>query len=208
MRACLNNKHSTWCIYISSLFYIRKEPYKCKKYGKILNGYEGLYQISNLGRVKGLKRKVYNHFVKERILTPVVLKKGYLQIRLHNKQNTRGFKIHRLVAEAFIPNPENKPQVNHINGVKTDNRIGNLEWVTAKENMQHASAHKLLCDVSGNKNPNCKKINQYDLDSNFIKQWSSISDITNKLKIDRHCITKCCTHKIDKSHGYIWRYAD
>lgn len=175
---------------------------------KDIEGYEGLYQVSNFGRVKGLKRKVYNHFVKECILNPVVLKKGYLQIRLHNKQNTKGFKIHRLVAEAFIPNPENKPQVNHINGIKTDNRVENLEWVTAKENMQHASTHKLLRDVSGNKNPNCKKINQYNLKGNFIKQWNSISDIVNEFKIDRHCITKCCTHKIYKSHGYIWKYAD
>lgn len=175
---------------------------------KGIKGYESRYQISNIGRVKSLRKYVYNHFSKEKILTPVVTKKGYLQIRLSDGKKFKGYRIHRLVAEAFIPNPENKPQVNHINGNKQDNRVENLEWCTNKENMIHAAKNKLLKDVSGNKNPNCKKINQYDLYGNHIKKWKSIYDITETLGIDRHLITKCCTFKRDSASGYIWRYTD
>lgn len=74
--------------------------------------------------------------------------------------------------------------------------------------MIHAAKNKLLKDVSGNKNPNCKKINQFDLYGNFIKEWDSIYDITNAFKIDRYIITKCCTFKCKSACGYIWRYTN
>ena len=179
-----------------------------KEIWKDIKGYEFRYQISNVGRIKSLRRYVYNHFSKEKILTPVLTKKGYLQIRLSDGKRFKGYKIHRLVAQAFIPNPDNKPQVNHIDGNKLNNKVDNLEWCTGKENMIHAAKNKLLKDVSGNKNPNCKKINQFDLDGNFIKEWDSIYDITNAFKIDRHIITKCCTFKCKSACGYIWRYTN
>jgi hypothetical protein len=99
-------------------------------------GYERLYQVSNWGRVKSLPR---NGTIKEeRILKPRVTKNGYLYVHFRNGNISKYVKIHRLVAEAFIPNPENKPQVNHINGNKLDNRVDNLEWNTASENTMHA----------------------------------------------------------------------
>lgn len=171
-------------------------------------GYEGLYMVSNFGRVKSLSRKAYNHFTKERIMTPVLTKKGYLQVRLHNGKTARGFKIHRLVAKAFINNSENKSQVNHIDGNKLNNCVYNLEWCTPKQNMKHAAENKLLRDVSGNNNPNCKPINQYDLQGKFIKRWSSMCDITKDLGINRHSIRECCVGKLKTSHGYIWKYAN
>lgn len=96
---------------------------------KDIKGYEGLYQISNLGRVKSFKTK------KNKYMTPKDDSRGYLQIQLVNKEGIRKtIKIHRIVAETFIPNPENKPCVDHINTIKKDNRVDNLRWCTKKEN--------------------------------------------------------------------------
>ena len=109
---------------------------------KDVQGYEGLYQVSNLGRVKSLGRFVdrlaSGHcWQKERILKPNKTKYGYLNVRLCKDSRTKDFKVHRLVALAFIPNPENKPQIDHINADKTNNTVNNLRWVTCKENINN-----------------------------------------------------------------------
>ena len=112
---------------------------------KDINGYEGLYQVSNLGNVKNLKRKVkisktlekYKE-VPEHILKPVKNKCGYLYVSLANNGKVKNFRIHKLVAEEFIPNANKTLQINHINGIKSDNRAENLEWVTCKDNINKA----------------------------------------------------------------------
>lgn len=103
---------------------------------KDIQGYEGLYQVSNLGEVRSLKYKGRNNI---KILKGASDKDGYRRVALFDKEKCRKeYRIHRLVAEAFIPNPENKPQVNHIDGNKINNKSDNLEWATQEENMQHA----------------------------------------------------------------------
>lgn len=104
-----------------------------------INGYEGLYEVSNLGRVKSLS---YKNTKEERILKIFKDKDGYLMVNLSNNKITCRFRVHRLVAEAFIPNPENKPCVDHINTIKNDNRIENLRWVTYKENSNNELTKK------------------------------------------------------------------
>jgi hypothetical protein len=97
--------------------------------------YEGIYSVSNLGRVR---REISFKRASVRLLKPVSCPQGYLSVKLNWQAKGKTFRIHRLVAIAYVPNPLNKPEVNHIDGVKTNNRDSNLEWATPKENMQHA----------------------------------------------------------------------
>jgi len=115
-----------------------------KEIWKDINGYEGLYQISNLGRVKSLnKLKGKNTKTKEIIMNPSINKKGYKCIVLCKNSKQKHFRVHRLVAQSFIPNSENKKIVNHIDCNKINNHESNLEWVTHKENEIHAKANGL-----------------------------------------------------------------
>lgn len=177
-------------------------------------GYEGLYQISNYGRVKSLERK--NIFycglrkeylerpTKEKILNYNKSNRGYLQVCLTKEGKSKTYTVHRLVAKAFLPNLKNKKQVNHIDGNKENNSIDNLEWVTSSENNKHAFITGL------NKPYNMRKVNQYDLQGNFIKQWNSITDFLkeNNLNLKNSNITTCCKGKRKNAYGFIWKYAD
>jgi hypothetical protein len=134
---------------------------------KDIKGYEGLYQISNFGNVKSLSRK---YQPKEIILAINRLRSGYKAITLWKNNQCTVIDIHRLVATAFIKNLLNKPCVNHLNGIKKDNRVGNLEWCTYKENTQHAFRTGLI-NMSGSNHYNAKLSEQ---DVNEIRFYKGI----------------------------------
>lgn len=158
---------------------------------KNVKGYEGLYEVSNFGRVKSLR--------KEKILKLGRDKKGYLIVGLCKNGKQRTFKAHRLVTEHFLNNPYNLPYVNHKDGNKTNNNVSNLEWCTQKENIQHAIANDLF--------PH-KKIYQYDLQGNFIREWENILDVEKELKIFHSNISNCCNGIRKTTGGFKWRYAN
>lgn len=116
---------------------------------KDINGFEGMYQISNLGNVKSLSRRVLSRYSNDRIINEKLLSlnkdkaTGYVSITLSLGKKRITKSVHRLVASAFIDNPLNKPEVNHINGIQHDNRAENLEWVTKSENCKHAYSKSL-----------------------------------------------------------------
>ena len=171
---------------------------------KDINGYEGRYQVSNLGRIKSLPR---NGTIKEeRILKYEKNNQGYLQVCLYNSGKKKLYLVHRIVAIAFIPNPENKPEVNHKWGIKTDNRASELEWNTQSENTLHAYENKLQKIKTGKEHKGSRVILQYDLESNYIKKWDTIKEAEEELKI--YGISKCCRGQRKTAGGYIWKYKD
>jgi len=175
---------------------------------KDIIGYEGLYQISNKGNVKSLN---YNKTKKEKILKPLY-KEGYYRISLHNNITIKWYSIHKLVAIAFIPNPENKPEINHINGIRNDNIVTNLEWCTRSENTLHSfrvlknSPNKTMLGMKGVLCPNSTKVLQLTINNKEIKIWNSIIEASKELKINHRNISACCLGKRNSAGKYKWKH--
>lgn len=152
------------------------------------------YMVSNMGRVKSLK------FGKEKLLKPFIQRKGYYLVELRNNNYSKTFTIHKLVAKAFLDNPNNLSQVNHINEDKTDNRVENLEWCTNEYNSNYGTRNKRISKKLK------KEVLQYDKDMILLKEWDSIKSIAKELGFDKTCISRCCNNHINSSYGYIWKY--
>ena len=163
---------------------------------KDIPGYEGLYQVSNLGRVKSLGREV--------LLKPMHNKKGYLLVALY-KNHIRKFKfIHRLVAQTFLSNPNNLPQVNHKDENKENNCVNNLEFCDNKYNELYGTRRER---VSKNlEHRRITPVNQYDLDGNFIKSWKTAKDAAKTMNIPPYSICECCKGLRNQTRNFMWRY--
>lgn len=183
---------------------------------KDIAGYEGYYQISNRGRVKSLTRKTkYQNTtrkLKEKIKSAFISTTGYERVELSRDNSNKKYNVHRLVATAFIPKIEGKEFVNHINGIKTDNRVENLEWCSCSENELHAyriglakNSEKQRKAVSKYAKENrVKPIIQLGIDGSFIKEWKSAIEASEKLKIGNKTISNCVTGRSKTAGGYKW----
>ena len=168
-------------------------------------GWEGLYEVSNLGNVRSLDRLVVqgNHtrFCKGQLLKPTLHKSNYYMVTLRNSGLQKISKVHQMVMNAFNPNIyKEKLEINHIDGNPQNNRLDNLEWCTHQQNLQHASKHHLLSIY--------KPIDQYDLEGNFIKRWESMKEAREFYNLGVNSLRNACKRKSGIHKGYIWRYAD
>lgn len=168
---------------------------------KPIKDYEGLYEVSDLGRVFGIK--------KNKILKQFLTHRGYLQIQLCKDSRAKLCRPNRLVAQAFIPNPENKPEVNHKNGMKMDNRVANLEWATTSENIQHAYDTGLKKSLSGANNPRSKPVYQFNLNGEFVKKYAALKEAARMNGYSTIInIRQCCEGLCKQRYGYIWSYKE
>ena len=181
---------------------------------KDIDFFEWLYQISDQGEVKSLN---YRCTWKQALLRPTINNWGYLYVWLHRKWIINKITIHRLVATNFIPNPENKPEVNHKNWIKTDNRIENLEWVTKKENSRHAFETGLCANNHFRNNHynkgrfwkehnRSKTIIQFTKDWIFIREWWSMREVERELWIYASCISSCCLWQAKTAWKFVWKF--
>lgn len=179
---------------------------------KDIAGDEGLYQVSNMGRVKSLQSTKMHDRVK--ILSPVCADGRYLRVSLYKDKKSKYFQVHRLVASAFLENPKDKTQVNHINGDKTNNCVDNLEWCTPSENNQHAykiginKGSKPWLGKSGFQNASSISVQQIDLlTGKVLATYGSIEEAARETGCLATKIGKCCKGLFSQTHGYAWRYA-
>lgn len=180
-------------------------------------GYEGLYEASNFGKIKSLWNWNSSNSLRK-VLSPNNMKIKYKQVYLSKRWKGNTNLVHRIVAKAFIPNPEDKPQVNHINWIKTDNRVENLEWCTRSENSLHAyrqlwkifwfrkskfchNRWKILWLSNSSKMVAQMDINWYIL--NKFSCWKEASIIT---KINRWNISACCLGRRNYAGGFKWGF--
>lgn len=187
---------------------------------KPIVGWEDRYEVSDHGNVRSLN---YHLTGETKKLKQVKERKGYLMVGLYRKQKLKWEKVHRLVAKAFIPNPEGKPQVNHINGDKTDNRAENLEWATASENQRHAYKMDLkrgnpewgrtlgkTYGISGREKiaaQRRKPVIATNIRTGEETRYESAAEVERILGINHSSVPKVCDGRRKSAKGYTFRYA-
>lgn len=176
---------------------------------KDIPNFEDSYQVSNLGRFRAKERKVRTfggayRTISAGIRKPNKCKNGYYEVFCNRAQKRQVFLLHRLVAQVFIPNPNNLPEVNHKDEDITNCRADNLEWCTSKYNANYGTRTQRCIE----NNPQKRPVNQYTKDGRFIKRWRMINDAARHVGVDGSAITRVCKGKQHTSMGYVWRYAD
>ena len=179
-------------------------------------GYENFYQINNYGEVKSKDRIVKNGWgyrtMYGKTITPYVCNSGYKMVRLYEKSKCKNCLVHRLVAKAFLPNPNSLPQVNHKDETKTNNFIfinpdgsvnpekSNLEWCTEKYNTNYGTHNKRMIISKS------KPVIQYSIDGDYIREWESATAVEKEKEWKQTNIQSCCVGRYKAAYGYVWRY--
>lgn len=179
-----------------------------------IKGYEGIYQVSNYGRIKSLSRIISigrGHFrlSNEKILKQSESNKGYYIICLHNNYKERKHLVHRIVYESFIGDIPKGMEVNHIDENPKNNKVTNLNLLTHKENLNWGTVRIRQSEKHKGKINNhlSKKTLQYDLDGNLIKEWPSSMEIERQLGFRQGNIGMCCRGIRKSAYGYVWKYS-
>lgn len=180
-----------------------------KEMWKPIKDYEGLYEVSDYGNVRRIdydSKRINIHLKLSRESN------GYLRVCLSKNNRKKSISVHRLVAISFIPNPKFKAQVNHINGIKDDNRVVNLEWVTDSENLLHAfrilkrKGPQSWLGKLGKDHHSSKAVEKYGLDNILMSEYGSINEASRMTGIKSSHISRCCRHERKTSGGFIWKY--
>ena len=169
---------------------------------KAIAGYEGLYEVSDLGRVKSLG------YGKEKILKPGKTRGGYLYVNLHKDGQRKTITVHRLVATAFISNPTNLETINHKDEVKTNNTVSNLEWMSHKDNNNYGTRNKRSSETQINDKNKSKAVQMFDKSTGeLLTTFPSTHEAERVTGINQGNICSCCNGKLKSSGGYIWKYS-
>lgn len=180
----------------------------CNEIWEPVRDYEGLYEVSNLGRVKSLSKfhctsknhSSLGYWSKEKILKSIVGVQDYLYVNLYKNKKNNFKRIHILVAQAFIKNPNKFPMVNHKDENVMNNVVSNLEWCDNKYNLNYGTAQERKAQKHN------KPILQFDLNGNFIKEYESITQASKELNIKLDYISACCLGRRRKTKGYVFKF--
>lgn len=173
---------------------------------KDIQGYEGLYQVSNFGRVKSLERYKKNNLGSKSLISKTILKqsisnKGYCRIHLCKDAHKKAFSVHRLVADAFVPNPNNLTYVNHKDENKKNNRADNLEWCDCKYNINYGTHNKRISLTKG-----CA-VQAFDKNGQLVMEFHSMCEAERQTGISQQNISNCISGKRKTAGGYVWKKA-
>lgn len=166
---------------------------------KEVPGYEGLYEVSDKGQVRSLN---YSRTGQTKVLKPSKNPRGYHYVNLCKDGRQKSSTVHRLVAQAFIPNPMVLPMVNHKNEDKTDNRVDNLEWCDHRYNINYGTRNERVAKTMS------KPVLQFDKSGNFVKEWPSVSEVERQTGWFNTCISACCLGKRKTAYGFVWRHSE
>lgn len=173
---------------------------------KDIEGYEGLYQVSNTGKVKSLETWDVNkdcYVKREKMLKFDYHRRGYQIVTLTNKKKRKRHQVHRLVAKAFIENPENLPQVNHKDENKQNNHVDNLEWCTNYYNNRYGTRDERVAIKHK------KPVVQFDCEMHEVKEYDSIVGAVKQNNYKAAAsISECCRGKRKTAYGYVWKYKE
>lgn len=171
---------------------------------KDIQGYEGLYQISNFGNVKSLERYKKNNGGSKTLIAETILKqsknnRGYCRIYLCKDSNKKAFSVHRLVADAFVPNPNNLTEVNHKDENKENNCFDNLEWCDCNYNINYGTHNKKISLTKS-----CT-VQAFDKKGCLVMEFHSMSEAGRRTGIPQQNISRCINRKCETAGGYVWK---